>query len=73
MISTVRDLFAIGAVIATLSVWLVLTLTAANDRAAELVLKHQGEVADLKISVLQNRIDRMSNALNWKATMEKLP
>lgn len=52
-VSMIRDLVVMASVIASLAVWLVLTLTAANDRVTELKLQQQAE----KIEWLSKRVD----------------
>ena len=58
-VSMVRDLFAIGAILASLSIWLVLTLTAANDRVTELQIKYQAD-----------RLSWIESRFNWRAAIE---
>lgn len=67
-VSSVRDVLAIGAVIGSLSVWLVLTLTAAENRVTETKLAWQVE----KIEWQNERIKRLEAAFEWTAKTEKI-
>ncbi|MFA5387035.1 MAG: hypothetical protein WC322_01410 [Candidatus Paceibacterota bacterium] len=45
-LSAARDIFIMLATLASLSVWLILTLTAVNDQVMELKIAHQAEKLD---------------------------
>ncbi len=65
-VSSVRDVLAIGAVIGTLSVWLVITLTAAENRVTETKIAWQAE----KIEWQSERLRRLEASFNWVPRIE---
>lgn len=70
ILSSVRDLVVVASVFASLSLWFVLTITAANDKATELEIKHQAEKVEIKLSAFRERLAWLENGLRWTAQIE---
>jgi hypothetical protein len=60
-VSMARDLVVMGSVLASLAVWLVITLTAANDR-----------VTDLRLQVVSEKIDWVTKRVDWQPQVQSV-
>lgn len=65
-VSSVRDLFAICAVVGSLSVWLVLTLTRAENDVTAIKLAWQAD----RIDMASKRIERLESSFSWVPRIE---
>lgn len=65
-VSSMRDIFAICAIVGSLSVWLVLTLTAANNQAQEIKLAWQSD----RIEWANKRLERLEASFSWVPRIE---
>jgi hypothetical protein len=72
ILSSVRDLVVVASVFSTLAVWFVLTLTASNDKAVELSIKHEAERVELRLAAFRERLAWIESGIKWTAQIEHI-
>lgn len=69
MLSIVKDLAYLGALVGVLSTWLIITLTTAENRVKETQLSF----VMLRLDSIVKRMDRLDDRLGWTPNFEGKP